>query len=109
MNEAVDRLRARREALLRRTDEQRQELAGHLEFLNRTLDRADRGLDVVRRVATPPVLIAAGVAVTVLLGRGRARRLLAAGLTILAFALRARSAGQMLAGLAADQAVSRSR
>lgn len=109
MSGTVDGLRRRREALLRQAGVQRQELAGNLELISLTLDRADRGLELVRRVATPPVLIAAGVAVTFLLGRGRARRVLAAGLTLLGITLRARSAGQLLAGLAGGQAVSRSR
>lgn len=109
MSGTVDGLRRRREALLRQVAVQRQELGGNLERISLTLDRADRGLDMVRRVATPPVLIAAGVAVTFLLGRGRARRVLAAGLTLLGVALRARSVGQLLAGLAGAQEVNRSR
>ena len=109
MSSAVERLRVRRERLLRQAADQRQLLRSQLELIGGALDRADRGLALVRRVATPPVLIAAGVAVTFLLGRGRARRVLAAGLTLLGITLRARSAGQLLAGLAGGQAVSRSR
>lgn len=109
MNGAVERLQARREALLRQAGGQREELARHLGLIHGALDRADRGLDMLRRVATPPVLVAAGVAVTFLLGRGRSRRLLAAGITMLGVVLRARSAGQVLAGLARSQDVSRSR
>lgn len=109
MSGAVERLQARRERLLRQAADQRQELRSHLGLIAGTLDRADRGLEMVRRVATPPVLVAAGVAVAVLLRRGRARKVLAAGLTGLGLFLRLRSAGQLLAAFAGDQAVSRSR
>ncbi len=109
MSDASDRLRARREALLRQAGRQREELGRHLGLISGALDRADRGLGLARRIATPPVLIAAGVAVTFVLGRGRTRRLLAAGITLLGIALRARTAGQILAGLAGSQVVRRSR
>lgn len=109
MSGAVERLRARRELLLRQAARQRQELRSQLELIGGALDRADRGLALVRRVATPPVLVAAGVAVTFLLGRGRARKALAAGLAGLGLFIRLRSAGQLLAALAGNQAVSRSR
>lgn len=109
MSKAADLLRWRREALLRRAELQRRELRGHLELISGTLDRADRGLETVRRFATPPVLVVSGIALTFLLGHGRARRMVAAGLTVLGVFLRARSAGQLLAGLAGNQAVSRSR
>ncbi|MBL8202396.1 MAG: hypothetical protein JNK40_15620 [Chromatiales bacterium] len=100
MNKSADMLRWRREALLRRAASQRQELGAHAALIGATVDRADRGLAIVRRVATPPVLVASGIAVTFLLGRGRARRLLAAGLTVAGVFLRARTAGQLVAGLA---------
>lgn len=109
MSGAVERLRARRERLLRQAAGQRQELRSQLVFIGGTVDRADRGLAMVRRVATPPVLVAAAVAATVLLGRGRVGKVLAAGLTGLGLFLRVRSVGQLLAALAGDQAVSRSR
>jgi hypothetical protein len=109
VSKALERLRLRRELLLRQAEEQRQELRSRLDLIGGTLDRADRGLEMVRRVATPPVLVAAGLAVTVLLGRGRARKVLAAGLALLGVFLRVRSAGQLLAVFAGDQAVSRSR
>lgn len=102
-------MRARRERLLRRTAEQRQELSAHLELIGGTMDRADRGLRLVRRVATPPVLVGAGIALAVLLGRGRTKSMLAAGVAALGLFLRIRSAGRLLAGIASDQAVSRSR
>jgi hypothetical protein len=106
---ASERLRWRREALLRRAEWQRQQLREHLQLIGGTVDRADRGLALVRRVATPPVLGVAGVALALLLGRGRARAALAAGITVLGLFLRARSAGQVLSRLAGSQAVSRSR
>lgn len=109
MSEGIGRLRTRREGLLRQVEVQRRELGGHMDLIGGTLGRADRVLDSVRRVARPPVLIAGGIAVTLLLGRGRARRALATGLTVLGVVLKARSVGQILAGLAASQVVSRSR
>jgi len=105
----VERLRARRELLLRQAAEQRQELRSQLELIGGVLDGADRGLALVRRVATPPVLVVAGAAVMFLLGRGRARKVLAAALAGLGLFLRVRSAGQLLAAFAGSQAVSRSR
>jgi len=109
MSSAVERLRARREQLLRQAAEERKELRSHLGQIGGVLDRADRGLAIVRRVATPPVLVAAGVAVALLLGRGQSRKALAAGLSGLGLILRFRSVGQLLAAFAGDQAVSRSR
>lgn len=109
MREAVARLEARRERLLRQAEQQRRELGGHLDLISGTLGRADRAFGSVRRIAKAPVLIAGGIAVTLLLGRGRARRVLATGLTVLGVVLRARSVAQILAGLAASQVVSRSR
>ena len=99
MSTAADRLRWRREALLRRADLQRQEFGSQVELITGILGRADRGFAMVRQVATPPVIVATGLAVTLLLGRGRARRALAAGLAVLGLFLRARSMGQLLAGL----------
>lgn len=105
----MERLRSRRAELLRQAGLQRQALRGHFEQIGGTVERADRGLAMVRRVATPPVLVAAGVAAVLLLGRGQSRKALAAGLTVLGLVLRLRSAGQLLAGFAGDQAVRRSR
>jgi YqjK-like protein len=109
MSGAVERLRARRELLLRQAAQQRQELRAQLEQIGGAVDRADRGIALVRRVATPPVLVAGGVAMTFLLGRGGARKALAAGLAGLGLFLRVRSVGQLLAAFSGNQAVSRSR
>jgi len=109
VREAGARLQSRRESLLRQAEQQRREMGGHLDLLSGTLGRADRAFGSVRRVAKPPVLIAGGIALTLLLGRGRSRRVLATGLTVLGVILKARSVGQILAGLAGSQVVSRSR
>lgn len=109
MSEATDRLRARRAALLGHAELQRRELRNHAQRIGAAIDGADRGLRMVRRVATPPVLLATAVAAAMLLGRGRVRQALAAGLTVLGLVLRVRSVRQLLAGLVGDQAVSRSR
>jgi len=106
---ASDRLRARRAALLARAEAQREALRGQAGPIVTFVDSADRGIARVRRLATPPVLLAAGVAAAALLHGGRGRRLVAAGLTLTGLALRLRSLGQVF--LAADrrQPVSRSR
>jgi len=106
---AIHRLRARREALRTRARLERDELREQLDRIAGTIDQADRGIGMVRRVATPPVLVAAGIAFVLLLGRGGARRSLAAGLAALGLVLRIRSAGRLLAGLGGTQAVRRSR
>lgn len=103
------RWQEQRENLLRRGALERQDLAEHLENVASTLDSVDRGLALVRRVATPPVLLGAGVAVTLLLGRGGVKRAVAGGLALAGLLLRARSAGRLVSSLGRSQAVRRSR
>jgi hypothetical protein len=109
LTEAAERFRWRREALLRRAEVQRQQLRGHLQLIGAAVDRVDRGLALVRRVATPPVVAVAGIALALLFGRARGRAALAAGVTVLGMFLRARSAGKLLSRLSGSQDVSRSR
>jgi hypothetical protein len=106
---SADRLRARRTVLLLRAEAERLEMREHARRIGAAADSGDRGLGLARKVATPPVLVGAAAALVFLLGRGRTRQAIAAGLTVLGLVLRVRSAGQALAGLAGDQAVRRSR
>lgn len=82
MSHGSNRLRLRREALLRRGDLQRQDLRAHVQHIEGALDGVDRGLSLVRRVATPPVLLAGGVLSALLLGRRRTWQVLAGGLAL---------------------------
>ena len=107
MSVRSDRLRYRREALLRHGEFQRQDLRDHLNQFAATLDGVDRGLSFVRRLATP-VLLAGGLAI-ILVGRGGMRRALAGALATFGLVLRAGSAGKALAQLARSQLVRRSR
>ncbi len=84
MSQDSARLRARREALLRRSERQRLDWDEHLQQIEATLQRVDRGLSLVRRVATPPVLLAGSLLATLLLGRRRSQRALVAGLGLVA-------------------------
>lgn len=104
MSDAIERLRLRREALLARSALQRVDLHMEMAPIAATLDRADRVLGTVRRYATPPVLLATGIGMALLLGRGGARRTLAGGVAMLGLFLRLRSAGQLITGLAGSQA-----
>lgn len=103
MSRRADRLRFRRETLLMRGELQREGLRAHRRQLEGALDGVDRGIGLLRRVATPPVLLAVGVMATLLLGRGQLRRSLAGGLTLLGLVLRIRSTGRTLTQLAGEQ------
>ena len=97
MSHDSDRLRFRREVLLLHGALQRQDLRDHLQRIEATLDGVDRGLSLVRRVATPPVLLAGGVVATLLLGRRRTRQVLAGGLALFGqFALGQLDLGQLV-------------
>lgn len=82
MSQESDRLRFRREILLQRGELQRLALQDRLQQIEGTLDGVDRGLNLVRRVATPPVLLAGGVVAMLLLGRSRTQRALVGGLVL---------------------------
>lgn len=99
----------KRDVLRRRAGQERAALRAQLDVLAGALDRTDRGIGTARRFASRPVIIVVGIAAVLLLGRGRGRKLLTAGLTLLGMATRVRSFGQLLAGLAGTHAVRRSR
>lgn len=77
-------LRGRREMLLRRSERQRLDWQEHLQQIEASLDGVDRGLNFVRRAATPPVLLAGSLLSALLLGRRRSLRALVAGLGLAA-------------------------
>lgn len=75
-------MHGRREALLRRSERQRLDWEEHLQQIEASLDGLDRGLGLVRRAATPPILLAAGFLATLVLGRRRSQRALIGGLAL---------------------------
>jgi hypothetical protein len=109
MSEVGNRLSGRRESLTMRSGVERQRLAATLDDIAGAAQRIDRGLDVVRRLATPPVLVAGGVAAALLLRRGGVRRAVAGGVALLGLFLRARSTSAKVLELVRGQAVRRSR
>jgi hypothetical protein len=109
VSRGAEELRRRREALLTRGELQRLRLKAHREQFEDGLQGVDRILGEVRRRATPRVLAAVGVGAALLVGTGRARRVLAGGLTLLGLALRIRSGRELLARWSAAQPVRRSR
>ncbi len=76
------RLRARREALLRRSAAERWQWESYLQDIDEQLAGVDRGVNFLRRAAKPPVLLAGGLLVTLLLGRSRSQKLLLGGLAL---------------------------
>lgn len=94
MSRAADDLRLRREALLQRIESERAEFRGHLTQIETAISGVDRGLGLVRRLATRPVLLTGGIVATLLLGRGGVGRALASGMALLGFVLRVRSIAQ---------------
>jgi hypothetical protein len=71
------------------------------------------GLLATRWLSAPPLLLAGGAVLTMLLGRGRALRMLGAGAAMVGLLQRYRSAfvhvGRLLSPAADNQPVSRSR
>lgn len=82
MSQESDRLRGRREALLRRSDGLRLDCADHVQEIEAALERVDRGLGFVHRIATPPAMFAGSLLGALLLSRTRSRRALAASLAL---------------------------
>jgi len=82
MSLKASQLRARREALLCRSAAERLEWRSHLEEIEGVFAGVDRGVRILRRVATPPVLLAGGVLAALLLGRSRSQKLLLGGLAL---------------------------
>ena len=84
MSRKARRLEFRRAALRRQSAIERLAWETHLEEIEGVFAGVDRGLSVLRRAATPPVLLAGGLLATLLLGRRRSGKLLLTGLTLAA-------------------------
>ena len=95
----LESLRSRREALVRRSETERRTLASTLGRMDPAVDRIDRGVEALRRVARPPVLMLGGIGLALLLGRTRGRRGLTTGLSLAGLLLRDRALRTGLAGL----------
>jgi hypothetical protein len=84
MSRKTRQLELRRAALRRRSAIERSAWQAHLEKIEGVFAGVDRGLSVLRRAATPPVLLAGGLLATLLLGRRRSGKLLLTGLALAA-------------------------
>ena len=71
MSQRFDQLHAHHSNLLARIAVQRQQLGETAEEIEHELGRVDRGLAVVRRVLSSPVLIGGAIAVVALVGPRR--------------------------------------
>lgn len=109
MSRTTHNLRLRQEVLQRRAEYQRLQWRSHWREVDEVVDSVDRGLGMLQRVATPPVLVGAAVVGALLLGAGRARRTLASGLAIAGLLLKVRSVRDLFARWVDYQPVRRSR
>jgi len=101
-------LALRRHRLAARSAAQRATAARQLADIGAGLDRLDRGLAGVGRLASPPVLLAGAAALLFLIGRNRTRRILSGGLALFLATRRVDDTGNIL-GWLAGQVVRRSR
>ena len=84
MSRKTRQLELRRAALRRRSAIERSAWQTHLQEIEGVFAGVDRGLSLLRRAATPPVLLAGGLLATLLLGRRRSGKLLLTGLALAA-------------------------
>lgn len=103
-----DRLALRRHLLAARSVAQRAAVARQLAGIAGGLDRLDRGLAEVGRLASPPVVLAGAAALLFLLGRNRVHRILSGGLALFLATRHVAATGNLVAWLA-EQAINRSR
>jgi hypothetical protein len=103
MSQGDDRLRFRRQTLLRRSELERQQLRQHMTHIEAAVDSVDRGLAKVRSIATP-VLVGGGVLAALVLGRSGTRRIMAGGLGLLGLFSRFGSPVRLIAQLLRGQA-----
>ena len=82
MSQRFDQLHAHHSNLLARIAVQRQQLGETAEEIEHELGRVDRGLAVVRRVLSSPVLICGAIAVVALVGPRRLTRWSTRGLML---------------------------
>ncbi|HEX7116138.1 MAG TPA: YqjK family protein [Steroidobacter sp.] len=71
MSARFDQLSNRHKALLARCDAQRAQLGGIAQEIDNELGRVDRGIALVRRALSHPLVVVAGVAVIALAGPRR--------------------------------------
>ncbi len=106
MSNSGDSLARRRVLLTARSGLQRQRLSGQLAGITKGLDRLDRGIDSVARLASPPLLAAGAALLLFLLGRNRTRRIVTGGVALALAARRIQATGNLFAYLL-SQLVSR--
>lgn len=113
MSQASQSLRARREELVGRVAAERQDLHNQLLGLRAMFGNLAGGLLAARWLNAPPLLLAGGAVLTMILGRGRVLRLLGAGAAVVGLLQRYRSVvgyvGRLLSPARDSQAVRRSR
>ncbi len=109
MSEDAAALHRRRTALVARAAAERADLHDRARNLGVLLNRGDEALATIRRVATPPVILAAGVGLALALGRQRSRRLLGLGLAALGTLMKTGALRGLVGTLLERQDVSRSR
>jgi len=106
-------LEERRLELLRRVALQRQELRDQAGGIQSTISGVAGGLSPARWLGASPLLLAGGVAVVLVLGRGRVLRTLGTGVAMLGLLRRYgstfRLVGEFVSSLLQDQSVRRSR
>lgn len=100
MTRAGGQLRRRRDELVKRSADQRNELAMHLRNIEGRLAPIDRGATWLKRMATPARLLGLVVTLVLLLGRRRTRALAGGGYALAGLLLRWRSRARLLSGLA---------
>lgn len=109
MSGGEDELRRRRAVLVARAAGEREDLRDRARELGVLFDRGDEALATIRRVATPPVILVAGVGLALVLGRQRSRRLVALGLAGLGTLVKTGALRGLVSALLGRQDVSRSR
>ena len=102
-------LRRRRAVLVARAAAERADLRDRTRELGVLFTRGDEAFATIRRVATPPVILAAGVGLALALGRQRSRRLLALGLAGLGTLMKTGALRGLVGALLERQDVRRSR
>jgi hypothetical protein len=75
MSERQRELAERRQALRAQSEIQREHLSRTVEDIETRLAGIDRGIDIVRRVAKKPIVLAGGIALVALIGPRRLLRI----------------------------------
>ena len=113
MSRSSQSLRARRLELVGRIAAERQDLQDQLDGIKAMFSNLAGGILAARWLKAPPLLLAGGAVLTMLLGRGRVLRILGARAAMVGLLQRYRSifgtVGRLLGPSADNQPVSRSR